>query len=145
MNFRDFLDLAEDLAQGTTEAEWRTCVSRAYYGAFHVAGDFLRSLGFRVPRSDRGHGFAWLRLSNSGHTEVANSGRELKDLRSRRNAADYQDRPAVTAKDAEAALIFAQTIVSALDAALDEPVRTQVRDAMKIYEKDVLKEVTWQP
>ena len=34
MNWRDFIALASRLAGGTTEAEWRTAVSRAYYTAF---------------------------------------------------------------------------------------------------------------
>ena len=32
-----------------------------------------------------------------------------------------------------------------LDAAAVEPVRTQVTDAMKVYERDVLHDVTWHP
>jgi hypothetical protein len=35
MNWRDFLPLAARLAGGTTEADWRSAVSRAYYAAFH--------------------------------------------------------------------------------------------------------------
>jgi hypothetical protein len=31
------------------------------------------------------------------------------------------------------------------DAARLEPIRTQITDAMKIYERDVLKTVTWHP
>ena len=36
MNWRDFLPLATRLAAGTTEADWRTAVSRAHYAAFHA-------------------------------------------------------------------------------------------------------------
>jgi uncharacterized protein (UPF0332 family) len=55
MNGRDFLPLATQLAGGTTEAEWRSAVSRAYYAAFHVARRLLSELGFTVPRADRAH------------------------------------------------------------------------------------------
>ena len=41
-----FISLAGKVASGTQsdEATCRTAVSRAYYGAFHVAKDFLTSL-----------------------------------------------------------------------------------------------------
>ena len=55
MTGADFLPLAHDLAAASSEPEWRTAVSRAYYTAFHVARQLLEDLGFRVPRADRGH------------------------------------------------------------------------------------------
>ena len=48
MNPRDFLTLANSLAAGTTEAAWRSAVSRAYYAAFHSTRMLHRDLGFRV-------------------------------------------------------------------------------------------------
>jgi hypothetical protein len=39
----------------------------------------------------------------------------------------------------------ADEIIQALDAATVEPIRTQITNAMKIYERDVLKDVTWHP
>ncbi len=43
MNWRDFLSLAARLAADTTEADWRTAASRAYYAAFHAARQLLAS------------------------------------------------------------------------------------------------------
>ncbi len=74
MNFRDFLTVAATLAAGSTEADWRSSISRAYYAAFHVACDLLRDLHFTVPNSERAHAYLWLRLSNSGHSDVRNAG-----------------------------------------------------------------------
>lgn len=39
----------------------------------------------------------------------------------------------------------AARIVQFLEAAALEPTRSQIRDAMKIYERDVLHDVTWHP
>ena len=36
-------------------------------------------------------------------------------------------------------------IIQVLDAARQEPARTQITDAMIIYERDVLHDVTWRP
>ncbi len=41
MGGSDFLHLAVRLSGGATEAQWRSAVSRAYYGAFHLARDFV--------------------------------------------------------------------------------------------------------
>src|SRR5207244_3604565 len=81
MNFRDYLTLAATLANGPTEAEWRSAVSRAYYAAFHVGCELLRDLGFIVPRADRAHAYLWLRLANSAHRDVNDAGFDLKHLR----------------------------------------------------------------
>lgn len=144
MNFRAFLDVAEALASGASEAEWRSAVSRAYYAAFHVASDLVQSLGFSVPKADRAHGYLHLRLSNSGNDDVIDAGRVSAELRSRRNRADYDKRSRFGAADAQDALEMAHSIIEALDEALAEPLRSEITSAIKAYERDVLKEVTWQ-
>jgi uncharacterized protein (UPF0332 family) len=145
MNWRAFLPLAAQLAQGSTEADWRTAVSRAYYAAFHVARRLLSDLRFTVPRADRAHQYLVFRLGNSGASAVEQAGRDLDTLRRLRNRADYDETPALTQPQASAAVQVAQGIIQALDAARQEPARTQIRDAMIVYERDVLHDVTWQP
>jgi uncharacterized protein (UPF0332 family) len=145
MDFRDYLPLARALANGTTEGEWRSGCSRGYYAAFHVARRLLLDLGFRVPRADRAHGYLWLRLSNAGVAEVRDAGSRLNDLRRERNRADYDDHSTVRQTDATQNVDFAEEVIQALDAAAVEPVRTQITDAMKVYERDVLRDVTWFP
>jgi uncharacterized protein (UPF0332 family) len=41
MIFRRFLAVAQRLAEGSDEADWRSAISRAYYAAFHVGRDLL--------------------------------------------------------------------------------------------------------
>jgi hypothetical protein len=96
MNWRDFLPLAARLAGGSTEAEWRSAVSRAYYTAFHVARRLLSDLRFTVPRADRAHQYLVFRLGNSGEPAVEQAGRDLETLRRLRNRADYDETPALT-------------------------------------------------
>jgi hypothetical protein len=145
MNERDFLTLAQRLAVGATEAEWRSAVSRAYYAAFHVARHLLEDLGFTVPQADRAHAYLWLRLYNCGDAQVQAAGADLNALRRDRNWADYNlPRPLVQAF-AQARLPDTERIIQILDAAALEPTRTQITDAMRIYERDVLYDVTWHP
>jgi uncharacterized protein (UPF0332 family) len=145
MDFRDFLTVASDLATGTTEAEWRSAVSRAYYAAFHVGCQLLRGLGFAVPRADRAHAYLWLRLSNSGDPDVRSAGLDLNDLRRQRNQADYDAHRPIGQAEADNLVVIARVIIQALDAAAREPTRTQITNAMVIYERDVLRDVTWHP
>jgi len=145
MNFRNYLTLARTLAGGTTEAEWRSASSRAYYAAFHVARLLLLGLGFRVPQADRAHAYLWLRLSNAGHAGTIKAGSRLGLLRRERNWADYDERRTIIQAAAVQSVRSAEEIIQALDAAAVEPVRTQIIDAMKIYDRDVLHDVTWHP
>jgi hypothetical protein len=50
----------------------------------------------------------------------------------------------VTAELTRLHVLLAEQILRFLDAAAEEPVRRQVTEAMKIYERDVLHEQTWQ-
>src|SRR5947208_5571432 len=145
MDFRAYLPLAFTLANGGTEAEWRSGTSRAYYAAFHVARELLSDLGFVVPRAERSHGYVWLRLANSGEAAVIPVGNKLNDLRGERNRADYDAHRSLDQALAVGNIQTARTILNVLDAAAVEPVRSQITAAMRDYERDVLKDVTWQP
>jgi hypothetical protein len=85
------------------------------------------------------------RLSNSGEAAVEQAGRDLETLRRLRNRADYDETPAVTQPQGAAAVQLCEGIIRALDVAQREPVRTRIRDTMIAYERDVLRDVTWQP
>jgi uncharacterized protein (UPF0332 family) len=145
MNERDFLSLAHILAVRSEEAAWRSAISRGYYAAFHVARLLLEDLGFTVPRADRAHGYLWLRLANCGEASVQNAGSDLNLLRRHRNQADYDLTVGFTQGFTQGRVQAAEQIIQALDAAALEPTRTQITDAMKIYERDVLHDVTWRP
>jgi len=146
MNPREFLEVADEWAAGTREAEWRSAVSRAYYAVHHVARQLLDDWGFSVPTADQAHGFVWLRLANCGHPDVQQVGRDLKDMRRIRNWSDYDlDLPfeqTLAVKQVQAG----SDMIRLLDAVATTPaVLAAIIDAIKIYERDVLRQVTWQP
>ncbi|HEY8506037.1 MAG TPA: HEPN domain-containing protein [Gemmataceae bacterium] len=144
MNERDFLALASRLAAGSAEAEWRTAVSRAYYAAFHAARRLLSELGFRVPRADRAHSYLFLRLQNCGEPAVQQAGIALTHLRQTRNHADYDLHRSFTQPSARDQVQISERILLSLDAARMDPVRTRITTAIRDYERNVLKDVTWQ-
>lgn len=145
MDPREFLTLAQRLSLETTEAAWRSAISRAYYAAFHVARQLLEDLGFAVPYADRAHAYLWLRLSNCSNPLVQNAGGRLNDLRRDRNRADYDLVRPLRRSLPQNQQSLAARIIQVFESAYLEPTRTQITDTMKVYERDVLKDVTWHP
>ena len=138
----EFLRLAEIYATGKSEADWRSAVSRAYYAAFHVAREFMASLGFVTPRADLAHAFLWRRLENCGCIPLTLAGSRLNQLRGERNRADYDLNSNLAWKDTQAAVKSAGMIIAALQTLSPEN-RQAATEAMKTYERDVLREITW--
>ena len=143
MNVLDFLELAESWVNRSTEAEWRSAVSRAYYSLFHVARQFLLQCGFEVRKGDQAHADLWRRLCNCGVPEVQHAGRELQNLRGDRNTADYDTHVAFPQAHSKAAVELARETVEVLRRAAVEPQRSQMIAAIRNYERNVLREVTW--
>ncbi len=65
-------------------------------------------------------------------------------LRRERNQADYDLRLPVRQTQATGLVQVAEQLIQILDAT-SALTRTQITDAIKIYERDVLKQVTWHP
>jgi uncharacterized protein (UPF0332 family) len=146
MTPRDFLDVADEWASGNREAEWRSATSRAYYAAFHAARQLLLQAGFAVPTAEQAHAYLWRRLANSGHPDVDQAGNDLGLLRGLRNRADYDlDKP-YAQPIALDQVRLATEIIQVLEALPTTPaIFARVVDAIKVYERDVLKQVTWHP
>lgn len=142
---RDFLAVATALAAGTTEAEWRSAISRAYYAAFHSARELMSRLRFRVPAGEQAHAYLWLRLGNTGNPAADVIGRLLRDLRGRRNNADYDLGRPRTRANAVDAVTDARDLIARMDALVGTPAETAIRDGMRAYEQNVLKVDTWVP
>ena len=144
MNLRDFLDVADELLAGLHEGYWRSAVSRAYYGAFHVARDLFLQCGFRVPTAERAHTYLSLRLMNAEHPDMIAAGNSLDDLRRARNQADYDIHKPFDSAKTPARVQQSADIIRMLDEAATLPtVVAQITLAMRDYERDVLRDVTW--
>jgi uncharacterized protein (UPF0332 family) len=143
MNGRGFLRVARTLVATHGEVEYRSSVSRAYYAAFHAARNLLSVLRFSVPRADRAHEFLYRRFNNSGFGPVVAAGRVLHLWRGQRNQADYDMGLTVPIKAATDAIAAAEFVIQTLDA-LTPAERTQITDAMKVYEQQI-GDVTWHP
>ena len=126
---KSFLPLAGHLvantALGDPEARFRTAVSRAYYGAYHVAVEVL-GLGLRVPKNFAGHEIVCRELRQTNHPSAGLAADLIGDLRTERNKADYDLAEAKfkTQSNAKLSVETAHEAVAALEACLLEPLRS---------------------
>jgi len=141
MDGADFIVLAGKLAAapGADEATYRTAVSRAYYGAFHVASSFLAELGFLPLGNANVHAFIRHRLSGSGHAEAILAADDLGDLQAARNRADYrlEDLHVGLQPHAMVCVERAHRVVSALERCGANEAREVIRQGIVEYERKI--------
>lgn len=89
MTGEEFISVATRLLASSREGDLRTAVSRAYYGAFHLARDFVLNCGVVIPSGPEAHKSVRWCLANSGDAELGQCAAWLESLRSARNKADY--------------------------------------------------------
>ncbi len=130
MTGHDYLRLASKLASASAddEAALRSAISRAYYGAFHLAIAYLESLGFQTT----GHGEPRYLLSASDNSDTIHAGTLLSDLQNARVRADYKfhDRTitqTVTRRLVESAFEFRDLLNSCSDEATKSAIAARIR------------------
>ena len=137
----DFISLAGRLAAtaDADEAAYRTAVSRAYYGVFHLAASLLAELGFSAPRTANVHVFVQHHLNGSGHPSACTAASLLSDLHAARNRADYQlgHYKAGTQAVAKLSVETAHEIRSALLGCSQPPTREQIRTGIAAYVQQI--------
>ncbi|VXD11344.1 conserved hypothetical protein [Planktothrix serta PCC 8927] len=90
-----YLQLAEELISCSkspdlsTEAYFRSSISRSYYGLFLIARQVMESEGFICLRGSEAHKQVQDHFLNSDDNNYQLVGTELQDLRRQRNKADY--------------------------------------------------------
>jgi uncharacterized protein (UPF0332 family) len=91
MDGSDFLDYAGKVAamRSVGPAGYRSAVSRAYYGAFHLSCLFLEQYNFRCPKTENAHVWVQKHFLNCTLPLAAETGRLLADLHQSRKDADY--------------------------------------------------------
>lgn len=139
MNPEEFIAVARVLATGPNQAHWRSAVSRAYYGAFHVAIRLLGALGVSFSKSASAHEKVAFCLRTANDAVLTEAARKLSTLREIRNTADYRldDRSIDSTRFAIVQVRRAEEILAAIASLEQNPhgVRKTIRD----YARSVLK------
>lgn len=120
-----FVDLAERLIGNEKNPEgFRSAISRAYYGAFLQAEDFLGRMNVYLV-TDKKHQELLQILADSGDSDVDEAAAMLGDLRDERNRADYKlsDRGVEIEVHAQQCLDHAKDILAKLNGCRIIPTR----------------------
>ena len=91
MQAGEFITLSGKLAaMNLGAAGARSAVSRAYYGAFHLAKGVLDEFASAPPRNGNGHVLVPAFLESANHVDSTIAARLLQDLHTARIKVDYQ-------------------------------------------------------
>lgn len=145
MDARDFISSAIRLSNSQHEADLRSAVSRAYYGAFHIAHQFLTASRLQWPRNQSYAAEIHVKvrhcLSQSGNAEAIRAGELLRSLRDLRNEADYNLDSTKFRVAGRVATVIGQAIqvVDAIGRCRSEPAFSEMRAKIRGYARDVLR------
>ena len=139
MDGKEFLIVAQRLAQMRTEAAIRSAYSRAYYGIFNTGLKLLNDLDFILPADASSHELLYRRLNNCGISGITDLARRLKSLRLKRNSADYDMKNRGFQSHTECALDIARAslIIAQLESCYQQPLRKQLQDGIQEYERKI--------
>lgn len=114
MNGRSFLDVANEVVAGTTEAHWRAAIVQAYYALMLEARDALIRWGFGLPPHQNVHSFVRLKFTFAGDSDFKAIGDALDRLVRLRNRASYDLSPSPYFASATTALLSIRKATNAL-------------------------------
>ena len=137
MDPKDFLRVANTLAESDEAAELRSAVSRAYYAAFHVARKLLIDMGFEISKGPGAHGDVCKYLGNAGNPSVEHAGNNIGDLKGWRNQADY-DLDLVeheNSRSVQKIVSITEQIIEDLEQCCSGSNREQIKNAISSYIK----------
>lgn len=138
MNGSDFIVLADHLVkQKLGPSGYRSAVSRAYYGCYHLARDVLKDFGWYC--RDRANEHLWVQwhFENCTIATFVAIGKSLANLHQSRKHADYDLDKAFAETEANAltGVVRAERIKSEIAAATNGANKDVMRAEMDAYRK----------
>jgi len=113
-----YVQLAEELidfyrSEALKEAYFRSAISRAYYGVFCIARNFLKSKGKTIPPIDT-HKFVREQFKRSSDMIERKIGENLARLWKERKDSDYEDTADINRERAKTACELAKRLLQEL-------------------------------
>jgi uncharacterized protein (UPF0332 family) len=137
MNGGEFIEFAGKLSAvpNSVPAQYRSASSRAYYGCFHLARQFLIELQFLCRRGTNEHQFVQHHFKHCKDPIAKQIGDSLSDLHEYRKQADYEldDLDAQTQNYAQTCILMAHEIRSQLDRCREPNLLPAIRQEMINY------------
>jgi len=140
MNPLDFHKVAEHLISQGGAAEFRTAISRAYYGTYLFCYENINDLGFNLPRGSSAHGEIKCYLNNCGDYKLSKIASQLGDLHNKRIKADYflYDNEVEKEKVAKAIFEQANRMINTIKNRFEEN-KDKITINIEDYRRNVLK------
>lgn len=129
MRGREFFELASQMSQGSGASAMRSSVSGAYYGAFHVARDFVHvECRVNLPADAACHKKLHELFEACSLCVLIDTGRHLRSLREARNYADYklEHAPSSTQSYAITHLEVARIVIAGVESGFAPFAKAQV-------------------
>lgn len=147
MNPADFISLAVKLSNSRQEADLRTAVGRAYYGAFHSVRELLEESAIDFPPKELFgadiHRKVRFCLAHAGNPDAALIATNLDALRRHRNHADYDLKSDLYSlanfRNVKTCVQLCIGIVDALQGCRTDEAFDQFRETVRTYARDVLR------
>jgi uncharacterized protein (UPF0332 family) len=133
MRWHEFLDTAERLVKGTTEGDWRSGASRAYYAVFHYFCELFLSEGVDLGQGGQAHSNLYVGLNNCGVPSAIPIATDVDRLRSTRGKADYNLAVHFSQSRADGSVQRAKAIVSDFQSLLNTIPLAQIVAGAKSY------------
>jgi uncharacterized protein (UPF0332 family) len=134
----DFLEFAARLAANPQASPigCRAAISRAYYGAFHLASVMLTDLEISIGRD---HGELQRCLGQSSHPSAIKAGILIAELHSKRIKADYrlESEEVEGVNEARRAVEAARDVQSLLRECENETAKTLIRQSIEEYRQRI--------
>ena len=111
-DWKDYVDLSEELLNREEESCLRSSISRAYYGVFCVTRN---KKGYKNYKPKPGENIHWVVINaykNSSDRNEQNIGRILDKLRKSRNDADYDESQSIDRNLAQRMAVSAKQILN---------------------------------
>lgn len=144
MQGEDFLSIAGKLAAQPSfgVAGYRTAISRAYYGIFHLARRFLADFRMHCPRGANEHLWIQRLFRHCDAAEGVQIGVLLGSLHESRKAADYDllNWDVENQANVQAAVMRATELANRIKTCSSGAIRNQIEQGMRAYRRQIKEE-----
>ncbi len=130
---QDFLACARRYASASSEGDWRSAISRAYYAIFHHFREWFRLRGLKIGNGAQAHSNLHFGLANCGILGTQQVAQKIDHLRSDRINADYDLWRVIDSQSALSAVNDANAILTDFQLLLQTTPPQQIADGAKNY------------
>jgi len=137
MKPKEFQEFAAGLVElnNPFPSQLRSAISRSYYAVYNLGIKLLKEMGFTITEKIDAHKLMRWHFNNSGNAELKEAAEKIKDLKRKRQHADYElDRTDVEKQhNAKAHVYSAGRVIQTLEKQCYGKNRNQIIESIKAW------------